>query len=263
MGTIALERGHIGVLESGPASALTPIIFLHGVGSDKSVWAPQFEHFGRERRALAFDYPGYGESAPRDGAGRDGFAAAMIEAMASVGINRAHLCGLSLGGVVAIAMHHLAPGRCASLILADSFARHPEGDAIYERSVGASKSMTMRELAETRAPALLGASASDELRREVIATMAKIDPAAYRQGAAAVWLADQRDRAAAINIPSLILCGEEDRITPPLLSKDLASLIYGAQLAMIPGAGHLTNAEQPHAFNTEVDRFLAGVGEKS
>ena len=71
---------------------------------------------------------------------------------------RAHVCGLSLGGVVAIAMHAMAPDRCASLIIADSFAIHPDGQGIHDRSVAASRSMTMRELADARAGMLLGSA---------------------------------------------------------------------------------------------------------
>jgi pimeloyl-ACP methyl ester carboxylesterase len=134
--------------------------------------------------------------AARGAATRDDFARAALAALDALGIGRAHICGLSLGGVVAIAMHALAPERCASLILADTFAVHPDGQAIYDRSVAASQTMTMRELAEARAPSLLGAAASEAVKAEVIATMGRIDPAAYRQGAQAVWLADQQDRAA-------------------------------------------------------------------
>jgi hypothetical protein len=97
-------------------------------------------------------------------------------------------------------MHAISPGRCASLILADSFAVHPDGAAIHERSVAASHAMTMRDLAEARAPLLLGAAAGEAMKKEVIATMAAIDPAAFRIGAAAVWLADQQDRVAGIDV---------------------------------------------------------------
>ena len=87
-----------------------PIVFLHGVGSDKSVWRPQLDHFGQERRAIAFDYPGYGESDPApEGTTRDDYAAAIVSAMAALGIGKAHICGLSLGGIVAIAIHDAAP----------------------------------------------------------------------------------------------------------------------------------------------------------
>src|ERR1043165_1639631 len=107
----------LGYEDEGVGGA-TPIVFLHGVGSDKSVWRPQLDHFGKGRRAIAFDYPGYGDSDPAPkGTTRDDYADAIISAMHELGIDRAHFCGLSLGGVVAIAMHHADPKRCASLIL--------------------------------------------------------------------------------------------------------------------------------------------------
>jgi 3-oxoadipate enol-lactonase len=241
--------------EAGSGPAL-PILFLHGVGSDKSVWAPQLAHFGQDRRALAFDYPGYGESEFVEGASRDDFAASILGAMDALEIERAHICGLSLGGVIAIALHYAAPTRCASLIIADSFAVHPDGQGIHDRSVAASLSMSMRDMAKARAGVLLGSAADERIRGEVIDTMAAIDPAAFRLGAAAVWLADQRDRAASIDVPTLILCGDEDGVTPPALSEELAGLIPGSRLEIISASGHLANAEQPGSFNTAIHRFL-------
>ena len=256
MGEIATSRGLIGFDAQGQSERL-PILLLHGVGSDKSVWRPQLEFFGRSRRAIAFDYPGYGESTLQPGATRDDFSSAILAAMDALEVERAHICGLSLGGVIAIAMHALAPERCASLILADSFAVHPEGEAIHQRSVEASRAVAMRDLAEARVDMLLGSAAASALRAEVVETMAAIDPEAYRIGAEAVWLADQGDRASKIDVPVLILCGDEDRITPPALSEELAAIIPGARFELIAGAGHLSNAEQPAAFNQAVERFLA------
>lgn len=258
MGAIAIPTGTIGVSRSGGGGA-TPLVFLHGVGSDKSVWRPQLEHFGAERPCFAFDYPGYGESSLVEGATRDDFARAILDAMTVLGVERAHLCGLSLGGVIAIAMHAAAPHRCASLILADTFAVHPDGQAIYDRAIAASTGMTMRELADARAPLLLGKDASDALIDEVVGTMGRIDPRAYRIGAEAVWLADQRDRVAAIDVPTLILCGNEDAITPLSLSASLAEQVSGSVLTIIERAGHLANIEQPAAFNAAINRHLTEI----
>ena len=251
----------IGFSERGSGNAV-PIIFLHGVGSDKSVWAPQLEAFSRIRRAVAFDYPGYGESEFREGATRDDYVAAILTAMDALGIDRAHFCGLSLGGVIAIALHAAASERCASLIIADSFAVHPDGDGIYRRSVEASRA-GMRALAAGRVTALLAPDASDALRDEVIETMAAIDPAAFRIGAEAVWLADQRDRARAISVPTLILVGDLDPVTPPALSQELASLIPGSRLEIIDGASHLANRDRPAEFNRAIEAFLSGIEAKA
>jgi len=262
MGRVAIAGGGaIGVNEVGSGETL-PILFLHGVGSDKSVWAPQLEHFGRTRRAIAVDYPGYGESDPAAaGTTRDDFAAAVLAAMDALKVKRAHVCGLSLGGVIAIAMHHSAPQRCASLILADTFAVHPGGQGIYDRSVAASQSMS--ELAAARTPVLLAPGASEALHQEVRETMASIDPEAFRIGAEAVWLADQRDRAMEIKVPTLVLVGEEDQVTPPELSQDLAGMIPGAELHRLAGAGHLANVERPNDFSDAVQAFIERVEARS
>jgi 3-oxoadipate enol-lactonase len=262
MAMVDTSFGAIGCEEQGAGDAV-PIVFLHGVGSDKSVWRPQLAHFGEARRAVAFDYPGYGDSDAAPGASRDVYAQAILAAMDALDIRRAHACGLSLGGVIAIAIHAVAPERCASLVLADTFAVHPDGEGIYKRSVEASRTLGLRGLAEARVDMLLGNAASPKLRAEVVETMAAIDPEAYRTGAQAVWLADQREQARNIAVPTLVLCGTEDRVTPPALAEELAALVPGARLELIAASGHLANAEQPAAFNAAVDRFLAEADRNS
>ena len=256
-----MTAGHvaIGMDEAGAGDAV-PILFLHGVGSDKSVWAPQLAHFGQSRRAVAFDYPGYGDSDPAAaGTTRDDFAAAILAAMDALAIDRAHVCGLSLGGVIAIAMYAAAPERFASLIIADSFAVHPDGPAIFERATNASRTLTMKQLAEQRTPFLVAPGTSEKLRDEICRTMARINPDAFRIGTEAVWLADQRDRVARIAVPTLVLVGDQDTITPPALSEELARAIPGARLQILVGAGHLTNIEKPDEFNEVVETFVEGA----
>lgn len=262
MSRVTTNDGYaIGYKETGGGEAI-PIVFLHGVGSDKSVWRPQLAHFGQMRRAIAFDYPGYGDSDPApSGTTRDDYASAIVSAMRELGIDRAHICGLSLGGVVAIALHHADPERCASLVLADTFAVHPDGKAIYERSVAGSSDL--RAMAEARIDNLLALPADPRNRSEIVDTMARIDPAAYRIGAEAVWLADQRDRALEIDVATLVLCGTEDKVTPPALSHELADLIPGALYEPIGRSGHLTNVEQTEAFNGLVGAFISDVDSRT
>jgi 3-oxoadipate enol-lactonase len=257
MAWVLTNAGYSLGYEEAGGSGSTPIVFLHGVGSDKSAWRPQLKYFGRERRALAFDYPGYGDSdvAP-EGTTRDDYAAAILSAMRELGVERAHICGLSLGGVVAMALYTQAPDRCASLILADTFAEHPDGRTILERSRSGLETATLRQMAEGRVDVLLAQPADLALRSQVVETMGRIDPSAYLIGAEAVWLADQRERAKAIRVPTLVLCGAEDKVTPPALSAELARLIEGAREEMIERAGHLSNLEQPGVFNRLVEDFI-------
>ena len=248
----------IGFAEAG-FNNRKPLVFLHGVGSDKSVWHPQLQHFAAERRTIAFDYPGYGDSGPApEGTTRDDYATAIVSAMHELGIERAHICGLSLGGVVAIAIHHAAPERCASLILADTFAVHPDGSAIYERSLAGSENL--RAMAEARVDLLIAQPANPDVRREVVETMSRIDPAAYRMGAEAVWLADQRERAQRIDVPTLVLVGDCDLITPLELSNELLDLLPNARMQVIEGAGHLGNLERSREFNHIVGGFIEELG---
>ena len=258
MPRVATAKGHeIGYVETGSGDA-TPIVFLHGVGSDKSVWHPQLDHFGKTRRVLAFDYPGYGDSDPvPQGTTRDDYAVAILSAMDAIGVSKAPVCGLSLGGVVAIAMHHMARDRCASLILADTFAVHPEGRAIYERSLAGSANLSA--MAQARVDLVLAQPADPAVRREFIETMSRIDPAAYRVASEAVWLADQRARAGAINVPTLVIVGDQDLVTPLDLSNELVDLIPDARMQVVQGAGHLSNLEKPAEFNRLVEDFLASV----
>jgi 3-oxoadipate enol-lactonase len=255
MPRVITNKGYeIGYEETGTGKD-APVVFLHGVGSDKSAWRPQLAYFGKSRRSVAFDYPGYGDSDPApEGTTRDDYASAVISAMHKLRIDRAHICGLSLGGVVAIAMHHADEKRCASLILADTFAIHPQGRAIYERAMTASEDL--RAMAEARVDMLLAQPAAPRLRREIVETMARIDPAAYCIGAEAVWLADQKERAKQIRVPSLILVGDQDLITPPELSDELARLIPNARVQVIEDAGHISNLEKPREFNQALELFI-------
>ncbi len=258
MATLATSLGNIGFREEG--SGGVPIVFLHGVGSDKSAWDPQLAHFGLSRHSIAFDYPGYGESDPlveRDNAPHDQLADAIFAALDALGVARVHLCGLSLGGVVAIAVAHRAPHRLASLILADSFARHPDGLAILARSLEGSESM--HSLARARVPVLIGPNSTSKLASQLIAVMGAIDGAAFRFGSAAVWPVDQRNRALGITVPTLVLCGSDDRVTPPDLSEELAQLIERARLELIPCTCHLPNLENPTAFNAAIAAFLEEI----
>jgi 3-oxoadipate enol-lactonase len=261
MARVITNNGYeIGFVELGRGDA-TPIVFLHGVGSDKSVWHRQLAQFGEQRRSIAFDYPGYGESDPAPSATtRDDYASAIISALHELGVDRAHVCGLSLGGVVAIAMHHAAPERCKSLILADTFAVHPEGRSIYERSIAGSSDL--QAMAEARVDMLLAAPADPSIRLEVVETMSRIDPNAYRTGAEAVWMADQRDRATRIDVPTLILVGDKDGVTPPMLSSELHELIPSSRLKLISGAGHLANLDKPAEFDALVHDFIRSVEER-
>ncbi|MCJ8191430.1 alpha/beta fold hydrolase [Sphingomicrobium aestuariivivum] len=257
------KSGRIGAITTGTREAgRLPVLFLHGVGSDKSVWMPQLAHFGGDRMAIAADYPGYGDSDFVEGATRADYARAMLGLLDRLEVDRVVVCGLSLGGIIALEMALFAPERIAGLVIANSFARHPEGEAIYDRSVAGARDMGMAALAKARAPMLLGKDPPEGLAEEVIEVMSAIPPEAYVLGAEAVWRADLTQHLHRIACPALVLCGSEDAVTPPQLSDELAAALPSARREDIAGAGHLSNAERAEAFNLSVDAFLSDLDEK-
>lgn len=247
----------IGYAEAGKGNGKTPLIFLHGVGSDKTVWNEQIDYFSSSRRAVAFDYAGYGESglATEDLTRRE-IARIIFGAMDRLEIDAAHLFGHSMGGVIALEMFKQSPERLKSLMLADSFGKHPRADEIVERTFSAIETMSMREFAEKRVEVLLMPNAPDALRKKVVDTFANIPKQSFRWATRAVWTPDYLSLLAHINVPALVLVGEHDGVAPFELSKQLAENIKGARLEIIRGASHLSNLEQPQIFNRLIEKFL-------
>jgi 3-oxoadipate enol-lactonase len=203
------------------------------------------------------DYPGYGESdLPAGDLGRADVARYVFGAIEALGIEAAHIVGLSMGGVIALEMARQQPARLRSLTLADSFARHPDAAAIVERAFQAA-SMSMRAFAEARVSVLLAPSATETLKHEVVETMARIDKRTYRWATTAVWTPDYRADLTHIAIPTLVVVGEHDQPTPLALSQELYEGIPGAHLAIIPGAGHISNIDNPAVFNQAVEAFIS------
>ena len=257
MACITVNGLNIGYSERGVGEA---VVFLHGVGSDKSVWNRQLEHFSRKWRAVALDYPGYGESdLPASDLDRAAIGAYILGALDGLGIAAMHIVGLSMGGVLALEIVRRQPARLRSLVLADSFAHHPDADSILARTGSALTTMTMCEFAETRVHILLSPSADEALKREVVETMGRIDKRAYAWASVAVWTSDCRADLPRIAIPTLVVVGEHDQPTPPALSEALHAGIPGARLAVIANAGHISNIDNPAVFNHVVEDFLSGV----
>jgi len=257
MARIKVSDIEIGYNARGAGAAL---VFLHGVGSDKSVWDRQLASFSAGYRAIALDYPGYGDSGmPPGDLDRAAIAGYVLGALDALGIGAAHLVGLSMGGVIALELARSRPERLRSLVLADSFAWHPDGDAIVARTRAALERMSMREFAEQRVEVLLAPGAGAMLRHEVVETMSRIDRRAFGWASLAVWTPDYRADLPRIATPTLVLVGEHDQITPAALSEALAAGIPGAHLALIRGAGHISNIDQPAAFDALVEAFISKV----
>ncbi|MBI4491401.1 MAG: alpha/beta fold hydrolase, partial [Chloroflexi bacterium] len=244
----------------GPA-----LVLLHGIGGNARSWRHQLAGLADEFTAIAWDAPGYGGSSnPPTPCSMAHYAQYLAGLLDHVGLERAHLVGLSWGGVLAQEFYGRYPARVASLVLADTHAggssQPPaQGRARLQARLHALATMTPAEIARLRAPELLSERAPDELRDEVASIMAQIHPLGYRLAAIALAEADEREVLPRVRVPTLVVCGELDRVTPLHQAEQLQAAIPGAELAVIAGAGHASNQEQPARFNAAVREFLRRV----
>jgi pimeloyl-ACP methyl ester carboxylesterase len=241
------------VVGSGP-----PIVFLHGVGSNRQTWRGQLDEFSATQTAVAIDARGYGGSWTRpDTVSMARFAADTAAVIQAVGRGPAQVCGLSMGGIVALHLWRDDPQVVRSLALADTWAWHPAAAAGQDARLAAIDANDMASLAQARMPAVYGPGADPLLVQRGVDTFASLDKSVYRAASADLWGVDMRSVASSVTVPTLVLVGDHDAIAPPHLSRELAGLIPGAQLVVIPDAGHLPNEENPAAFNHAIRTFLA------
>jgi 3-oxoadipate enol-lactonase len=180
----------------------------------------------------------------------------------ALGVSEAVIGGLSMGGYIALALFRRAPARFRALVLADSRATADTEQA----KAGRRKMQALADaggaaaIADDMLPKLLGDTTKrerPELERHVRALIEANSPEAIRGALAAMMTRqDSRPMLGAIACPALVVVGEEDTLTPPPDSEAMHAAIDGSTLVRIPRAGHLSNLEQPDAFNTALVRFL-------
>lgn len=244
-----------------------PVLWIHGFPLGRWLWDPQVRSLSDGVRSIAVDLRGFGgSSAPEGPYTMEQFAADLRGLMDALGIERAVLAGLSMGGYIAFAFYAAYPERVRGLILADT--RHqadtPEARANRYALIDRIRQEGPRAAVEAFLPQLLGATTQRERPDLVEALRRKMmsNPAAGLIGALQA-MAERPDRTAllpTIRVPTLILVGEEDVVTPPEVAQEMAAGIPGARLVQIPRAGHLANLEAPDAFNEAVRAFLSEVG---
>jgi 3-oxoadipate enol-lactonase len=236
------------------AGAGDPVLFLHGNGCRATYWAPQLEALSTTARCIALDQRGFGASGPLQGVPSLGrYADDAGAVLGRLGVERATVVGLSLGGLVAqaLALRHptvverLVLAGCPTLAMATEGPRPPTIDAeVLGGLLRASFSPRYRAAHPERVEAF-AVEATDP---QTVATVAGwlTAPSAAEEGLT----------SAAIDAEVLVIGGGDDELCPPAAIDALADAIPGARRAISPGAGHLMNLEQPDAFNQLVRSVL-------
>jgi pimeloyl-ACP methyl ester carboxylesterase len=240
-----------------------PVVLLHAFPFDREMWSPQLGPLSAAGfRVLTPDFPEFGRSTPTSDPFTIDLAADVVsDFLEALQIDRAVVGGLSMGGYVAMAFARRHAGKLAGLILADTKAE-PDDPAAREnrdKAVTSVRANGPAAFGESMLGKLLAASSKDS--PVVVEFLRKI---ATRQTEAAVTAAlyALRDRPdatpglSAVAAPALVVVGVQDAVTPPAAAKKIAAAIPNSELVQIPEAGHLSNVENPDAFNAAVIEFL-------
>lgn len=239
------------------------LLFLHGIGGNRRNWVAQLPVFAPWFHAVALDARGYGDSDDYEDPLRPvEFAHDVIRVADHFGARRLHLVGLSMGGLVAIRTAEAYPERIATLSLCDTnlgFAETPPERklAFLETRLAPLRAgATPADIAPAVIETLAGPHISPEARSALLDSLSALHKDSYMKTLEAMSMDTHRFDFGAIRVPTHVVVGEHDPTTPPALSCRLASLIGGASLSVVPRAGHLSNLEEPAAFNAIVLGFL-------
>jgi len=245
-----------------------PVLLVHGFPLSAGMWSKQVSVLQRTHRILAPDLRGFGGTEVTDGeVTMEQFADDLAALLDAMGVEEPIvLCGLSMGGYIALAFWHRHRERLKALILSDTRATADAPDAAKGR-----RDMADRVQREGPAPLvdqmlsklISPATVRDrpQVRDELSSMMMGCAPVGV--AAAARGLArrkDWTDQLGEIDLPALVLCGAEDAITTPAEMQRMAAAMPDARYVEIPGVGHVPPMEAPEAFNTEVRRFLDQLG---
>ncbi len=247
------------------ATALPVVVLVHGFPLAASMWEPQLRMAPPGWRVLALDLRGFGGSSESDSSDPTiaDYATDVMDLLRELSIPHAVIGGLSMGGYVTFALLRQAPGLVRGLVLADTRASADtlEGRAnrrsmmaLVERegSSGVARDLPHKYLGTT----------SQEQRPDLEASVRRIikqqSPSAIRSAIARVMdRPDSTALLATIRVPALVIVGDEDTFTPPDEARRMAEAIPSSELVVIPGAGHLSNLEQPERFGAAISTLLS------
>jgi len=260
---VTVEGTAVHYLHSGPTTLpeVTPaldrgqlFVLVHAAGSNAGMWRRQIEEASRQHSVLALDLPGHGRSSGLEGLPTvEAYAEFVARFAETLGLRPFVLVGRSMGGAIALTFTARHPERVRGLVLVCTTARFtftPEQLAVH-RDVMRGR-LPQQFTSETFSPAT-----GMELMREAWIEQVKTDPRVRYTDVLACQAFDGRSLLARIRVPTLVVAGADDQLTPVTCAEELARGIPGARLEVIARAGHQAPLEQADAFNRLVGRFAA------
>jgi 3-oxoadipate enol-lactonase len=240
------------------------LLLLHAFPLDASMWEPQIEAFEGQVRVVAPNFPGFGAGGvvPSEAMNMEAAAIAGEEALTEAGVERAVVCGLSMGGYAALALWQRNPDRTIGLVLANTRAEADDEAARERRTALASRLWEEGTGFFVAAPSpLLSEEAPQDLRERVTSIIRNQSAEAIASASLGMAArADFTERLGEIAIPTLVITSTGDALIQPDVTKAIAERVPGARLEVIDGAGHLSNLEAPEEFNRLLREHLTACG---
>jgi pimeloyl-ACP methyl ester carboxylesterase len=242
------------------------LLLLHPLTHDSRGWRPQLDGLADQFTVIAWDAPGAGQSSdPPETFGIVDWADCLAGLLDAAGVHHADIVGLSWGGLMAQEFYRRHAPRVRSLVLADTYAgwKGSLPEPIPEERLAAclrDASLPPNEFVPRYLPGMFGKSPPQEARDELARIMSDFHPVGFRLMATALAHADTLDLLPKIHVPTLLVWGDADVRSPLTVARQMRDAIPGARLAVIPGAGHVSNLEEPARFNAEVRAFCLTVG---
>ncbi len=244
-----------------------PVLLTHGFPLNHAMWNAQIDVLARQYRVIAPDLRGFGDSDVTDGVvTMQQMADDLAALLDALQVDRpVVLCGLSMGGYVALAFVQKYAARLAGLVLCDTRAAADAPEAIAGRRVMAERALAEGPdfLVDAMRPKLFAAETLRE-HPQTVDSFEQMILATDPRGIAAASLGmgrrpDSTDRLAEVRCPTLVVVGSEDPLSPPQEMQAMAAAIDRAQFVEIPGAGHMSPMERPAEFNAALLEFLGSL----
>ena len=238
-----------------------PIVLVHGFPFSHEMWSPQIASLEKELRVVAYDVRGHGRSDVGDGQYTlELFVDDLVGLLDHLKIQKAVLCGLSMGGYIVLRAIERNPERCLALVLCDTSSQADSNEAKPRRaaSIKAIKREGVKPFADAFLESAFALKARNDKARLLMEEIIESNSPSGICGTL-LALAGRTDTTATlptIKVPTLILVGELDRITPPALSQRMHDEIPSSELHNVANAGHLSNLENPAHFNECLLDFL-------
>ncbi|HVY06942.1 MAG TPA: 3-oxoadipate enol-lactonase [Burkholderiales bacterium] len=237
------------------------VVLSHSLACNVSMWDEQVQSLRSKYKVLCFDTRGHGASdAPATDYTLDMLAVDLLGLLDGLAIKDPHFIGLSMGGMIGMTFALKHPGRLRSLVLCDTSSRvPPEAGPIWEGRIKTAAEQGMEPLVEPTLQRWFTEpfyQSNKPMMAQVGAMIRGTKPAGYIGCCRAIPKINLTDRLGAIKSPVRVIVGDQDVGTPVAMSKAISDAIPGSDLIVIPSASHLSNLEQPAAFNNALADFL-------